>query len=192
MCGKCYTITEAHKYGYDITLKFASISNGKLHHFVPVITFSISYDKINQNEFLKLHPTPDMLTCTADKLRWYRLTNGYLQKEIADITSIYRSTYVHYENIEQKLYDINYLQKIADIYKIDITCLLDDYMMFMYKGQGRQIKALRKSLGLTQDQLADLFNTSKSNIKHWEQERCFMQYDNFIKIKSFFDILHSK
>ena len=86
MRGKCYTITEAHKYGYDITLKFASISNGKLHHFVPVITFSINYDKINQNEFLKLHPTPDMLTCTADKLRWYRLEYGYLQKEIADLT----------------------------------------------------------------------------------------------------------
>ena len=188
MRGKCYPITEAHKYGYDITLKFESVFNGKLHHFVPVITFSISYDKINQNEFLKLHPTPDMLTCTADKLRLYRLTNGYMQKDIAEKTGIYRSTYVHYENQEQKLYDINYLQKIADIYKIDITCLLDDYMMFMYKGQGMQIKTLRKSLGLTQDQLADTFKTPKSNVKHWEQERCFMQYDNFVKIKRFFDI----
>ena len=188
MCGKCYTITEAHKYGYDITLRFESVFNGKLHHFVPVITFSISYNKINQNEFLKLHPTPDMLTCTADKLRWYRLTNGYLQKEIADMTGIYRSTYIHYENTEQKLYDINYLQKIADIYNIDITCLLDDYMMFMYKVQDKQIKALRKSLGLTQNQLADLFNTPKSNVKHWEQEVCFMQYDNFVKIKKFLGI----
>ncbi len=188
MYRKCYTITEAHKYGYDITLRFKSVFNGKFHHFVPVITFSVRYDKINQNEFLKLYPTPDMLTCTADKLRWYRLTNGYLQKEIADITGIYRSTYGHYENIEQKLYDIDYLQKIADIYKIDITCLLDDYMMFMYKGQGMQIKALRKSLGLTQDLLADLFNTPKSNVKHREQERCFMQYDNFVKIKNSFDI----
>ena len=61
-------------------------------------------------------------------------------------------------------------------------------MMFMYKGQGVQIKALRKSLGLTQDQLADLFGTPKSNIKHWEQESSFMQYNNFVKIKRFFDI----
>ena len=110
------------------------------------------------------------------------------KKEISDMTGIYRTTYVHYEKQEQKLYDINYLQKIADIYKIDITCLLDDYMMFMYKGQGKQIKALRKALGLTQDKLANMLNTPKSNIKHWEQERCFMQYDNFIKIKEFFDI----
>ena len=104
------------------------------------------------------------------------------------MTGIHRSTYVHYENIEQKLYNIDYLQKIADIYKIDIACLLDDYMMFMYKGQAKQIKALRKSLGLTQDKLADLFATPKSNIKHWEHERSFMQYDNFVKIKRFFDI----
>ena len=129
-----------------------------------------------------------MLTCTADKLRWYRLTNGYLQRDIADMIGIYRSTYIYYEKQEQKFYDIDQLQKIADIYKIDITCLLDDYMMFIYKGQAKQIKALRKSLGLTQDDLADLFNTSKSNIKHWEHERCFMQYDNFVKIRKFFDI----
>ena len=77
---------------------------------------------------------------------------------------------------------------IADIYKIDITCLFDDYMMFMYKGQGVQIKTLRKSLGLTQDKLADLFGTPKSNIKHWEHERSFMQYDNFVKIKKFLGI----
>ena len=104
------------------------------------------------------------------------------------MTGIHRSTYVHYENIEQKLYNIDYLQKIADIYNINIACLLDDYMMFMYKGQGKQIKSLRKSLGLTQDKLADLFGTPKSNIKHWEHERSFMQYDNFVKIKQFFDI----
>ena len=129
-----------------------------------------------------------MLTCTADKLRWYRLTNGYLQKEISDMTGIYRTTYVHYENREHNLYDFDYLQSIADIYKIDIACLLDDYMMFMYKGQAKQIKALRKSLGLTQDKLADLLGTPKSNIKHWEHERSFMQYNNFVKIKQFFDI----
>ena len=170
MYRKCYPITEAHKYGYDITLRFVSVFNGKLHHFVPVITFSISYDKINQNEFLKQYPTPDMLTCTADKLRWYRLTNDYLQKEIADMTGIHRSTYVHYENNEQKLYNIDYLQKIADIYNINIACLLDDFMMFMYKRQSKQIKELRKALGLTQDKLADLFGTPKSNIKHWEHK----------------------
>ena len=33
-----------------------------------------------------------------------------------------------------------------------------------------------------------MFNTPKSNVKHWEQERCFMQYDNFVKIKRLFDI----
>ena len=104
------------------------------------------------------------------------------------MTGIYRSTYIHYENKEHDLYDLDYLQLIADIYKIDFTCLLDDYMMFMYKGQGKQIKALRKALGLTQDKLANLFNTPKSNVKHWEHERSIMKYYNFIKIKRFFEI----
>ena len=65
-------------------------------------------------------------------------------------------------------------------------------MMFMYKGQGVQIKARRKALGLTQEQLADLFNTPKSNVKLGERERSFMQYDNFIKIKDFFDLQQNR
>ena len=152
------------------------------------MSFRFNCESLYESEFLQHYPTPDLLNTTADKLRWYRLTNGYLQKEIADMTGIHRSAYVHYENIEQKLYNIDYLQKIADIYNINIACLLDDYMMFMYKGQRKQIKALRKSLGLTQKQLAEIFKTPKSNIKHWEQESSFMKYNNFVKIKRFFDI----
>ena len=186
--GKCYTHITAHISDIDIAVDFTLNTKTKPAHYVPVVSFRFNCESLYESEFLQHYPTPDLLNTTADKLRWYRLTNGYLQKEIADMTGIHRSTYVHYENNEQKLYNIDYLQKIADIYNVNIACLLDDYMMFMYKGQRKQIKALRKSLGLTQKQLAEIFKTPKSNIKHWEQESSFMQYNNFVKIKRFFDI----
>ena len=190
MCGKCYPITEAHKYGYDITLRFESVFNGKLHHFVPVITFSISYDKINQNEFLKHYPTPDMLTCTADKLRWYRLTNGNLQVEIADMIGIDRSTYIHYENPNRKLYELDKLQLLADSYQVNIECLLDDYMLFLYRGQGKQLKAMRRELRLTQRQFANMVGVPIGNLKHWEQEQCVMLYENYILLMDYIDLFY--
>lgn len=184
MCGKCYTITEAQKYDYDITLRFVSVFKGKLHHFVPIITFSISYDKISQNEFLKHYPTPDVLTCTADKLRWYRLKNGYQQKEIAEMIGVYRATYAHFENPDRNFFDLDKLKILAEIYNINVECLLGNYMLFLYKGQGRQIKQLRKSLGVTQRELASIINVPVGTVKQWERERCVMMYENYIKIKN--------
>ena len=179
MRGKCYPITEAHKYGYDITLRFESIFNGKLHHFVPIITFSISYDKINQNEFLKQYPTPDMLTCTADKLRWYRLTNGYLQRDIADKIGVYRSTYIHYETPTKCKYSFEKLELLSGIYNISIEDLLDDYMLFLYNDQGRQIKALREKLGLSRKDLAELISVNYKTVKHWEQNKQRLNKDSY-------------
>jgi transcriptional regulator with XRE-family HTH domain len=152
------------------------------------VSFRFNCESLFESEFLQHYPTPDLLDTTAEKLKWYRLKNGYFQSEIADMIGIYRSTYIHYEEPSRKFYELDKLQLLADLYKVDIECLLDDYMLFLYEGQGKQLKALRKSFGLTQDELADLFNTPKSNIKHWEQERCFIQYDNFVKIKRCFDI----
>ncbi len=188
MYRKCYPHITAHIGDINISVDFILNTKTKPAHYVPVVSFRFNCESLFESEFLQHYPTPNLLDSTADKLRWYRLKNEYLQSEIADMIGVYRSTYIHYEEPSRKFYELDKLQLLADIYKIDITCLLDDYMLFMYKGQGMQIKAIRKSLGLTQNQLADLFNTPKSNVKHWEQERCFIQYENYIKIKDFFDI----
>lgn len=129
-----------------------------------------------------------MLDTTADKLRWHRLQSGYLQAEIADIIGVYRSTYIHYEEPSRKFYELNKLQLLADLYQVDIESLLDDYVLFLYKGQGKQLKALRNKFGLTQQQFANKLNVRLASLKHWEQERCFMQYVSYKKIKDFFDI----
>ena len=101
-----------------------------------MVSFRFNCESLYESEFLQHYPTPDLLNTTADKLRWYRLKNGYLQSEIADIIGVYRSTYIHYEETTRKFYELDKLQLLADLYKVDIECLLDDYMLFLYKGQG--------------------------------------------------------
>ena len=147
------------------------------------MSFRFNCEFLFESEFLQHYPTPDLLNTTADKLRWYRLEDGYLQAEIAEIIGIYRSTYIHYEEPTRKFYELDKLQLLADLYQVDIECLLDDYMLFLYRGQGKQLKAMRKELGMTQRQFADMVGVRYISLKQWERERCVMLYENYIKVK---------
>ncbi len=149
------------------------------------MSYRFSCESLLESEFLQHHPTPDLLSTTAEKLKWHRLKNGYFQFEIADMIGIYRSTYIHYENPNRKLYDLDKLQLLADLYQVDIEYLLDEYMFFLYRGQGKQLKALRKKLGKTQQEFGKLINTSLGTVKQWESERCVMLHTSFIRIIQF-------
>ncbi len=179
---KFNTITEAQIGDIDISVDFVLNTKTKPEHYVPVVSFRFNCESLFESEFLQHYPTPDLLNTTADKLRWYRLENGYLQAEIAEIIDIYRSTYIYYENPARKFYELNKLQLLADLYQVDIEFLLDDYMLFLYRGQGKQLKAMRKELGMTQRQFADMVGVHYISFKQWERERCVMLYENYIKV----------
>ena len=185
MRGKCYTHITAHIGDIDISVEFLLNTKTKPAHYVPVLSYRFSCESLLESEFLRHYPTPDLLNTTTDKLRWYRLENRYLQAEIAEIINIYRSTYIHYEEPSCKFYELNKLQLLADLYKVDIECLLDDYILFLYRGQGKQLKAMRKELGKTQQEFGKLINTSLGTVKQWESERCVMLHTSFIRIIQF-------
>ena len=147
------------------------------------MSFRFSCESLFENEFLQNYPTPVLLNTIADKLRWYRLKNGYLQSEIADMIGVSRSTYIHYESTSHKLYELDKLQLLADLYQVDIESLLNDYVLFLYKGQGKQLKTLRKEFGLTQRQFSDMIGVPIANLKHWELDRCVMLYENYMRPK---------
>lgn len=116
------------------------------------------------------YPELSDLTTTADKLRYYRYKKSLLQREIADYAGISRSTYIHYEDSAHDYYPIDKLARIAEFLEVDITDLLDEYNRFLYDGQGGQIHALRKSMGLTQSEFGRLNGVSRNTIKRWESE----------------------
>ena len=111
------------------------------------------------------------ITEIADKLRWLRYQKGLRQRDVADYAGIDRSTYVHYEEYGKDLYPPEHMEKIAQLFEVPVETLLDDYNLFLRKGQGEQIKAIRTKLGLTQKQYADKLGVSLGNLKHWEQNR---------------------
>ena len=111
------------------------------------------------------------ITETADKLRWLRYQKGLRQRDAADYAGIDRSTYIHYEEAGRDFYPKEHMEKIAQLFEVPVETLLDDYNLFLRKGQGEQIKAIRMKLGLTQKQYADKLGVSLGSLKQWEQNR---------------------
>ena len=109
------------------------------------------------------------ITETADKLRWLRYQKCLRQRDVADYAGIYRSTYIHDEEDGKDFYSPEHMEKIAQLFDVPVERLLDDYNLFLRNDQGKQIKAIRMKLGLTQREYADKLGVSLGNLKQWEQ-----------------------
>ncbi len=114
---------------------------------------------------------PEQLVSTADKLRYYRCGKRLFQSEVADYAGINTSTYLSYESGGRDYYPIDKMKRIASLLDVDILELLDDYNRFLYDGQGKQIRKLRKSMGLTQYQFGKRMGVSTGAVKRWENDR---------------------
>ena len=114
---------------------------------------------------------PDTMTETADKLRWHRYRKAMLQREVADYIGVERSTYIHYETVGRDYYPIENMKKLAVLFGVPVTELLDDFNKFLYYDQGKQIREKRMSLNMTQREYADKLGVSLCNLKKWEMNR---------------------
>ena len=52
-----------------------------------------------------------------------------------------------------------------------VTDLLDGFNLFLYNGQGRQIREKRNRLGITQREYAPLLGIPLGTLKKWEQNK---------------------
>jgi Predicted transcriptional regulators len=125
----------------------------------------------DSQNFFEQYSNPKELKSTADKLRYFRYKKSFLQRDIADSVGIDRSTYIDYESAGRDYYPVEKLQKIAELLEVDVIELLDDYNRFLFDGQGRQIRTLRKKLGLTQYQFGKLNGVNVTTIKRWEGDK---------------------
>ena len=104
-----------------------------------------------------------------NKRRWYRYQKGLRQRDAADYAGIDRSTYIHYEEAGRDFYPKEHMEKLAELFEVPLEDLLDDYNLFLLRGQGAQIKAIRQRLGLTQKAYAAQLGVPLQKFKRWEQ-----------------------
>lgn len=126
------------------------------HHLLESKKFNIKFSDTSQ------------ITEIADKLRWYRYSKALLQKEIADIIGIDRSTYIRYEEYGHNYYRLEHMKKLAELYRIPVTDLLDDFNLFLYNIQGKQIRAKKMQLGVSRKEYAKIIGLHPGSLKKWE------------------------
>lgn len=74
------------------------------------------------------------------------------------------------------------IDKLAKLYGVPVSNLLDGYNRFLYEGQARQIQALRQRAGLSRAAFARKTGISESSLRAWETEtktiskKCWERY----------------
>jgi len=68
---------------------------------------------------------------TAEKLRWLRCQRNLFQIEVADYAGLERSTYIGYEEGARDSYPPDKLAKIAELFRVPVDDLLDEYNRFL-------------------------------------------------------------
>ena len=161
-----------------VNLSFLQRKHNNKNVILPMYLHSFRFiapKKVSEvQKFALKFPTADKLTTVADKLRYYRHQKGLYQSDVADYLGLERSTYIEYENPDRDYYSAEVMDKLADLFCVDVYDLLDDYNKFLYDGQGRNIKEFRKQLKITQEDLAEEMNVSLLKVKRWEKNKVRM------------------
>ena len=138
---------------------------------------------LEAQKFALKSPTADKFETVADKLRYYRHKKGLWQADVADCIGIERSTYIEYENPDRYYYPAKVMEKLAELFDVDIYDLLDDYNKFLYEGQGENIRKLRLCLNITQAELAEKMSVTALHIRRWEKDEIRMHKSTWDKLK---------
>ena len=94
-----------------------------------------------------------------------------LQREVADYIGVDRSTYIHYETVGRDYYPIENMEKLAALFGVPVTELLDEFNSFLYHNQGKQIQARREALGMTVIQYAKHLGVQPDKLRKWESNQ---------------------
>ena len=121
-------------------------------------------------KFCLQYPNISDTQTTAANLWYYRYKKSLPQREIADYAGISRSFYIHFETPKHDDYPIDVLLRIAQVLGVEIIDLLDGYNRFLYDGQGRQLRAVRKQLHLTQSAFGKLHKVSENTVERRKNE----------------------
>ena len=133
----------------------------QLADLISIIRFEMGYaenlasfaDRVNYN-FMQwtLRRNAGAVHFTDEQMEWLRLVKDH-------------------EEYGHDYYPLEHMEKLAALFDIPVTELLDDFNMFLYNDQGKQIREKRFALNMTQCEYADMLGVHIENLKKWEQNR---------------------
>ena len=116
------------------------------------------------------YPDPAEITAAADKLRWYRHRKALLQRGEVGFLRVPEEK-AGKGKLIFGITEPDKLEKIAQILEVDMMELMDEYNLFLYHNQGRQIRAKREALGMTVVQYAKHLGVQDGKLRRWESNQ---------------------
>ena len=146
--------------------------------FAPLVAKTLAAKKVItlrwEKEVSFAHQPYCAIESVSDRIRWLRMQKGLTQKEAAERIGVGRPTYGDYETGVIDRFDPVVIRKIAELYEVPVTDLLDSYNAFLMNGQGEQLRQWRTSLGKSPKEMAEYLGVAVSNIVTWEREEKIM------------------
>lgn len=106
-----------------------------------------------------------------DRLRWCRYHMGLMQKEVAELAGISRARYIDLETGAVDYYPKEIVDKLAELFDVPATDFLDEYNLFLYRGQGKMIREYRESLGMKKKPFARMIGLDPGLLRAWEADQ---------------------
>ena len=89
----------------------------------------------------------------------------------AEQIGISRGHYIDYEVGYVDYYPKEVVDRLADFYHIPVEDLLDEYNLFLYKGQGKMLKECREKMGLKKKPFARMLHVNPNTYRNWESDK---------------------
>ncbi len=147
-------------------------------------TFSfVTPRQVLESEIFNIrYKKPNDIHTVAEKLRYYRHKKALRQRDVAKQIGVSVSTCISYEDVNRECYPVEVLKRIAAFYEVDVIEIMDEYNLFLYRGQGIQLKRLFTNLNLTQKAVAKKLNVHAKTVAAWESGKVRMSKSMYIKI----------
>jgi len=115
-----------------------------------------------------------------------------MQKEVAERVEIPLTLYEEMERGDCQEYPAHAVDKLAALYQVPVTDLLDEYSQFLYNGPVDQIRRTRERLGLSRKGFAALIGAGEESVRDWETGRKKVSKKSWEKMREHFSPFYSE
>lgn len=141
-------------------------------NFAPLYIHSIHFIRarrlIEAQAFCRQYTGLSDIVSLPDRLRWCRHQAGLTQREVAERIGVNRSVYVNLETGAVDHCSAEIADKLSALYNIRVEDLLDEYNLFLYRGQEEQIQTYMEQFGMGRKKFAKTLGICDSSVRAWE------------------------
>lgn len=148
-----------------------------VHSFVP----GAPRQTVEATRFCQRYHRYEEIDNVPDKLRWCRHSKGLMQAEVAQQIGIGVGAYKAIEAGNVQRIPTETAQRLAQFYRVPVADFLDEYNLFLHRGQADCIRAMRIKAGLNRQAFAQRYDIPLRSLEAWENGKKIVSYKSWVR-----------